>query len=117
MPDTSNDIQPSEALAAAIADVISRFDAVSTARDSAVTDGRQVVRLAANAVRALHRGDDASGLLGDARALLDSIREKTLPVNSGSDLVATAATCGSSLNGTSVSPPKSTQITCTAEGE
>jgi translin len=77
--ETPNDAQTSETLATAIADIIGRFDAMSTARDAAVTDGRQVVRLAANAVRALHRGDDASDLLNDARLLLDSIREKTLP--------------------------------------
>jgi translin len=77
--ETPNDARTSESLSIAIADIIGRFDAMSTARDAAVTDGRQVVRLAANAVRALHRGDDASDLLNDARTLLDSIRETTLP--------------------------------------
>ena len=66
-------------LAQAVGEIIKRFDAMSTARDAAVTDGRQVVRLAANAVRALHRGDDASALLADARSLLASIREKSAP--------------------------------------
>lgn len=66
-------------LAHAVGEIIARFDAMSTARDAAVTDGRQVVRLAANAVRALHRGDDASVLLAEARSLLSSIREKTAP--------------------------------------
>lgn len=66
-------------LAQAVGDIITRFDAMSTARDAAVTDGRQVVRFAANAVRALHRGDNASSLLSEARSLLASIREKSAP--------------------------------------
>jgi translin len=66
-------------LAQAVGDVISRFEAMSSARDAAVTDSRQVVRLAANAVRALHRGDDASGILTNARTLLASIRESAAP--------------------------------------
>ena len=69
----------SDDLSGAVGDIISRFDALSSARDAAVTNGRQVVRLAANAVRALHREDDASGLLADARTLLDGIRESTAP--------------------------------------
>jgi len=59
--------------------IITRFEAMSTARDAAVTNGRQVVRLAANAVRALHREEDAAGLLEEAAVLLASIREETLP--------------------------------------
>lgn len=70
---------PADDLAGAVSEIIGRFDALSTARDAAVTSGRQVVRLAANAVRALHRGDDASALLGDARALLGTIREQSAP--------------------------------------
>jgi translin len=62
-------------------DIIGRFEAMSIARDAAVTDGRQVIRLAANTVRALHRGenDAAAGLLAQARTLLDSIRQRTAP--------------------------------------
>lgn len=61
--------------------IIQRFDALSTARDHAVTHGRQVIRHAANAVRAMHRGDqdDASMLLREARALLDTIRATVSP--------------------------------------
>lgn len=70
---------PTDDIGRAVSEIISRFDAMSTARDAAVMNGRQVVRLAANAVRALHREDDASGLLGEARALLDSVREETSP--------------------------------------
>lgn len=63
----------------AVADVIRRFEVMSAARDVAVTDGRKVIRYAANAVRALHRGDDASELLSDARRILDAIRSQTKP--------------------------------------
>jgi translin len=69
----------SEEFVNAVEEIIGRFESLSTARDAAITEGRQLVRLAANAVRALHRDDDASGLLNDARLLLESIREKTVP--------------------------------------
>ena len=65
-------------LAEAVSDVITRFEAMSAARDTAVAEGRHVVRLAANAVRALHRGAfaDADALLSDARRLLAAIKEQ-----------------------------------------
>lgn len=68
-------------LAEAVNDVIGRFEAMSVARDAAVTDGRQVIRLAANTVRALHRAetDTAVDLLAQARALLGQIRAQTAP--------------------------------------
>jgi translin len=61
--------------------IIRRFDALSVARDHAVTHGRQVIRHAANAVRALHRADqdEADSLLLQARTLLDDIRETAKP--------------------------------------
>lgn len=77
--DLPGDHVTADQLAQAVGGIITRFDAMSTARDAAVTEGRQVVRLAANAVRALHRGDDAGDLLADARSLLAAIREKTTP--------------------------------------
>lgn len=79
MPAHPHEPGPADDLAGAVGEIIGRFDALSTARDAAVTGGRQVVRLAANAVRALHRGDDATALLKDARALLDTIRDQSAP--------------------------------------
>ncbi len=70
---------PPDSLNDAVADLIRRFEAMSAARDAAVTEGRQVIRMAANAIRALHRGQDAADLLGNARSTMDSIVEKTLP--------------------------------------
>lgn len=57
--------------------IISRFESLSAVRDRAVTDGRALVRLAANAIRALHRGEDAAPLLDEARVLMESIRDAT----------------------------------------
>lgn len=61
--------------------VIGRFESLNEARDHAVTEGRHVIRLAANAVRALHRDDTdaAAGLLQQAEVILDKIRESTGP--------------------------------------
>lgn len=62
-------------------EIIQRFETMGAARDQAVTQGRQIVRLAANAVRAMHREsfDQATSLLGDASALLAEIRQTTAP--------------------------------------
>jgi len=48
-----------------------RLEAVNTARERALTETRQIVRLAANAIRAVHRGeyDEADRLLGQAEAI------------------------------------------------
>ncbi|MGC4191279.1 MAG: haloacid dehalogenase [Thermomicrobiales bacterium] len=66
-------------LAKAVNTIIARFDATNTVRDHAVGTGRQIVRLAANSVRALHREDhdDASTLLAQAAALLAGVKEAT----------------------------------------
>lgn len=66
-------------LGRAVGTIISRFESLSAVRDRAVTDGRALVRLAANAIRALHRGEDADDLLGDARALKESLGASTGP--------------------------------------
>jgi len=72
---------PDQRLQALTNDIIQRFEAVGTARDHAVTQGRQVIRLAANAVRAMHREsfDDAIALLDQASALLGDIGDITRP--------------------------------------
>jgi translin len=46
--------------------IIERFEATSAARDRALADGRQIIRLSANSIRATHRGEDA-----EAERLLD----------------------------------------------
>lgn len=106
-------------LGKAVGEIIDRFDAMSSARDAAVTDGRQVVRLAANAVRALHRGDDASGLLADARSLMASIREKSAAypniywagyVQDAMKEYAEAEITAALLSGTRLPSPQSLQV-------
>ncbi len=70
-----------KALQRVTSQIIARFELLSSARDLAIAAGRKVIRLSANAVRAMHRDDhaEASGLLGQARAELDSIRAATEP--------------------------------------
>jgi translin len=52
--------------------IVGRFESLAAVRDQAITQGRQVVRLSANAVRSTHRGDHAGAdaLLAEAAALL-----------------------------------------------
>lgn len=78
---TFNESDLEHQLVAISSEIIQRFDALSIARDHAVTNGRQVIRAAANSVRALHRNDadQAAALLQEARALLDGIREVAGP--------------------------------------
>jgi len=60
--------------------IVRRFEKIASARDGAVGEGRQLVRLAANSVRATHRNDldAAEALLTEARqrlaALADGLR-------------------------------------------
>lgn len=62
-----------------VADTIARIAQLSAARDTAVNTSRQIVRSSANAIRALHRGDDADMLLAEARQLLDKVVAETAP--------------------------------------
>lgn len=61
--------------------IVGRFDAVNRVRDEALGEGRQLVRLAATSIRALHRGEaaDAEALLEDGlrrmRALTDRLTD------------------------------------------
>jgi len=61
--------------------IIGRFDAVNRVRDEALGEGRQLVRLAATSIRALHRGEAsaAESLLEDGcrrmRALSDRLSD------------------------------------------
>jgi translin len=63
------------------AEINARFDILSATRDRALNEGRQIVRLSANTVRALHRGEyeEASNLLRDARTLLAELIEHLGP--------------------------------------
>lgn len=62
-------------LQAVAAEIVQRFEILNAARDRALNEGRQIVRLSANSVRAVHRGEhaEASALLAEARALLTDL--------------------------------------------
>ena len=59
-------------------DIVGRFDAVNRVRDEALGEGRQLVRLAATAIRALHRCDcaEAESLLADGRRRMGSLSDR-----------------------------------------
>ncbi len=63
------------------AEILERFDILSAARDRALTEGRQIVRLSANTVRAVHRGElsEAAALLAEAKTLLRTLIEHISP--------------------------------------
>lgn len=58
--------------------IIGRFDAVNRIRDEALGEGRQLVRLAATAIRALHRGEtaEAESLLEDGRRRMGALADR-----------------------------------------
>jgi translin len=55
--------------------ITTRFEALSSLRDRALADGRQIVRISANSVRAIHRGKltDAGAQLAEAESLLRAL--------------------------------------------
>jgi translin len=61
--------------------ILVRFDILSAARDRALTEGRQIIRLSANTVRAVHRGElaEAATLLAEAKALLSALVDHLAP--------------------------------------
>ena len=62
-------------------DIISRLDAVNARRDRALNEGRQTIRLSANAIRAIHRSelDDAKLLIEEARKQISELVEELVP--------------------------------------
>lgn len=68
-------------LAGVVEAIIGRFEELHRVRDRALADGRQITRLAANAVRALHRGDhaEADRLLTEAERTARDLSRATSP--------------------------------------
>lgn len=66
---------PRDALQKVTEEIITRFDGISVVRDRALSEGRQVVRLSANSVRAVHRNDfaEAKALLADAQRMIQAL--------------------------------------------
>ncbi len=58
-------------------EIIGRLDGINSIRERALAESRRVVRLSANATRAVHRNDfdGAIALLDDARAMRDSLED------------------------------------------
>ena len=61
--------------------IVGRLETLAAVRDRALGEGRQLVRLAANSVRATHRGelDEAERLLGEARQRLTQLTADVRP--------------------------------------
>jgi translin len=66
---------PKGSIAATAQEIIKRFDELNHARDRALNEGRQVIRLSANSIRAVHRGefDEAARLIAEAETLLGEV--------------------------------------------
>ncbi|HEU0113083.1 MAG TPA: haloacid dehalogenase [Thermomicrobiales bacterium] len=62
-------------------EIVRRFERLSANRDHALSEGRQLIRLAANSVRATHRGElaDAERLLGEARERMEALAAELAP--------------------------------------
>ena len=71
----------SETVAAVVEEIVRRFEGLASTRDRALVEGRQLVRLAANSVRATHRGelDEAERLLVEARERLGVLTAELRP--------------------------------------
>src|SRR5829696_4339875 len=61
--------------------IVRRFEGLAATRDRALGEGRQITRLAANSVRATHRGeiDEAERLLSEARARMMTLAGELRP--------------------------------------
>lgn len=61
--------------------IVERFESLNTVRDRALNEGRQVIRLSANTVRAIHRGelDVAHAELAAASSMLGALCESLKP--------------------------------------
>jgi translin len=57
--------------------ITTRFEALSSLRDRALADGRQIIRISANSVRAIHRGEltDARAQLAEAESVLHALAD------------------------------------------
>ena len=80
MSDESSGL-PKGSVAATAQEIIKRFDELNHARDRALNEGRQVIRLSANSIRAVHRGDfeEAARLMAEAEMLLDEVVQHLAP--------------------------------------
>jgi translin len=68
-------------VAANALEIIKRFEELNHARDRALNEGRQVIRLSANSIRAVHRGEfeEATRLMAEAETLLGEVVQHLAP--------------------------------------
>jgi translin len=68
-------------VASSAQEIIKRFEELNNARDRALNEGRQVIRLSANSIRAVHRGEfeDAARLMAEAETLLGEVIQHLAP--------------------------------------
>jgi translin len=61
--------------------IVRRFESLAATRDRALGEGRQITRLAANSIRATHRGQiaEAERLLAEARERMTILKEELRP--------------------------------------
>lgn len=78
---TSRDPFPADGPLAHAERIVRRFEASSAIRDRAIAEGRHLVRLSANSIRATHRGEpeEAEALLAEARARLAALAADLAP--------------------------------------
>jgi len=71
----------SDIAADVVRSITTRFEDLNSVRDRALNEGRQVIRLSANTVRAVHRGEleTAHNELSQARSMLGSLCESLKP--------------------------------------
>ncbi len=71
----------SDIAADVVRSITNRFEDLNSVRDRALNEGRQVIRLSANTVRAVHRGEleSAHQELSQARSMLGSLCESLKP--------------------------------------
>ncbi len=78
---TASDPFPADGPLAHAERIVRRFEASSAVRDRAIAEGRQLVRVSANSIRATHRGEpeEAEALLAEGRARLAALAADLAP--------------------------------------
>lgn len=61
--------------------IVLRFEGLAATRDRALGEGRQIIRLSANSIRAAHRGElpEAERLLAEARGRMETLAKELQP--------------------------------------
>jgi translin len=75
MMSDENELGTRGSVASTAQEIIRRFEELNQARDRALNEGRQVIRLSANSIRAVHRGEfeEAARLMAEAETMLGEV--------------------------------------------